>query len=464
MGTRAVIYVRVSSDPRGHQRSVGEQEAECRAACQREGWQVAQVFCDNDRSASRFATKARPGFARMLATLDAGEADVLLTWESSRAQRDLGTFVELRQALMARGVLWHYGDRTYDMSKAKDRKETARDALDAEGASDETSERVQRSVRANAAAGRPHGKVLYGYSRRYDPTTKALVGQVEHPEQAPVVRECAARIANGEALYAVAANLNARGVPAPRSGTWDPTQVRRLCVNVSYIAKRVHRGAVVGDADWPALVDEALHYSCVSRLTDPGRRTNEGRGARHLMSGLLQCGVCGSRCHVLNNRGTMSYQCHERFCTSRKQSAVDEMVTAVVVGRLSQPDLVDLLAPDVDTGEARAEARAEAARLRARLDEHYAAAAAGDLSAQGLGRMEAALLPQIEDAERRARRVLTSPLLQQVSGADAAERWEALSLEQRREVLGLLCTVRILPVGRGKRTFDPASVEVTWRT
>jgi len=243
-----VIYVRVSSDPRGHQRSVSEQEAECRAVCEGEGWQVAQVYCDNDRSASRFATKARPGFAAMLAALDLGKTDVLLTWESSRAQRDLGTFVELRQALMSRGVRWHYGERCYDMSKARDRKETARDALDAEGASDETSERVQRSVRASAAAGRPHGKLLCAYWRQYDPTTRALVGQFPHPEQAEVVRECAARMARGEALYAVAADLNARDVPAPRSGQWDPTQVRRLCVNPSYIAKRTHRGVVVGDA------------------------------------------------------------------------------------------------------------------------------------------------------------------------------------------------------------------------
>jgi len=458
-----VIYVRVSSDPRGHQRSVSEQEAECRAVCEGEGWQVAHVYCDNDRSASRFATKARPGFAAMLAALDLGKADVLLTWESSRAQRDLGTFVELRQALMSRGVRWHYGGRCYDMSKARDRKETARDALDAEGASDETSERVQRSVRANAAAGRPHGKLLYGYRREYDPTTKALVGQFPHPEQAEVVRECAARVARGEALYAVAADLNARAVPAPRSGQWDPTQVRRLCVNPSYIAKRTHRGVVVGDANWPALLEAETHFACVARLTDPARRTNEGRGARHLLSGLLRCGVCGSRCHVLNNRGATSYQCHERFCTSRSQSAVDEMVAAVVVARLAQPDLVDLLSPDDDTDDERAKARAEAGELRARLSEHYAAAAAGDLSAQGLGRMEAALLPRIEAAERRTRQMLTSPLLRQVSGADAAERWGNLTLEQRRAVIGLLCSLTVLPVGRGHRTFDPASVRVDWK-
>ena len=53
---RAVIYARVSSDPNERGRSVSEQEAECRAVCEREGWHVVAVYSDNDRSASRYAT------------------------------------------------------------------------------------------------------------------------------------------------------------------------------------------------------------------------------------------------------------------------------------------------------------------------------------------------------------------------------------------------------------------------
>ena len=52
MGTRGVIYTRVSSDPNDRGRSVAEQETECRAVCQRNDWQVVAVFSDNDRSAT----------------------------------------------------------------------------------------------------------------------------------------------------------------------------------------------------------------------------------------------------------------------------------------------------------------------------------------------------------------------------------------------------------------------------
>src|SRR5215218_4342778 len=89
---RAVIYTRVSSDPNERGRSVGEQEAECRAVCDREGWAVVAVYSDNDRSASRYATKARPEYKRLINAVDAGETDVLVTWEPSRAQRDLAAY------------------------------------------------------------------------------------------------------------------------------------------------------------------------------------------------------------------------------------------------------------------------------------------------------------------------------------------------------------------------------------
>ena len=53
------------------------------------GWEVVRVFTDNDRSASRYATKTRPEHTRLIKFIESGGADVLVTWESSRAQRDL---------------------------------------------------------------------------------------------------------------------------------------------------------------------------------------------------------------------------------------------------------------------------------------------------------------------------------------------------------------------------------------
>src|SRR5215218_7664021 len=177
MGTRAVIYTRVSSDPHDRGRSVDEQEQDCRAVCRHNGWDVARVFSDNDRSASRYATKTRPEHGKLIGFIESGGADVLVTWESSRAQRDLDAYTKLRRLCERHGILWSYQGRVYDMGESTDRFSTGLDALLAERESDETRKRVLRAVRANAEKGRPHGKLLFGYRREYDPVKSELIGQ-----------------------------------------------------------------------------------------------------------------------------------------------------------------------------------------------------------------------------------------------------------------------------------------------
>lgn len=55
---RAVIYVRVSEDKSGEELGVDRQLGDCRALAERRGWQVIDVFADNDTSAA--AGKKRP--------------------------------------------------------------------------------------------------------------------------------------------------------------------------------------------------------------------------------------------------------------------------------------------------------------------------------------------------------------------------------------------------------------------
>ncbi|WP_299956698.1 recombinase family protein [uncultured Modestobacter sp.] len=459
---RAVIYTRVSSDPNERGRSVSEQEDECRAVCQREGWQVVAVYSDNDRSASRYATKARPQYKRVIAAVDAGEADVLVTWEASRAQRDLTAYASLRDLCERRGVLLSYSGRTYDMTDADDRFGTGLDALLAERESDQTRKRVLRAVRANAEKGRPHGRLLYGYRREYDPATRELIGQVPDPVTSEVVKEAARRVLAGETPYAVAQDLDRRGVPTPRGGAgWDLTQVKRLCVNPGYAGKRVHQGRVVGDAAWPPLVDEATHLSLVAKLSDPSRRSQRDSAVKHLLSGIAVCGVCGGRLRVQKNRGFLAYLCTDGFHVSRLEEKVDELVQGVTVARLQRPDVLAVLADDGD--ETVATALAEAREKRARLDGFYDAAASGELTPAALARIEARLLPEIDEAERRAQRATVPAVVAGTAGPDAAARWAELTLPQRREVIDTLMTVRVHPTGRGVRTFRPEDVEIVWK-
>ncbi|MFJ9847516.1 recombinase family protein [Kitasatospora sp. NPDC101155] len=86
---RAFLYARASRDIKGRGSSTAAQMTENRREADDRGWLIVDEFIDDNRSASRYAKKKRARFADMVDRVRAGEADVIITWESSRLQRDL---------------------------------------------------------------------------------------------------------------------------------------------------------------------------------------------------------------------------------------------------------------------------------------------------------------------------------------------------------------------------------------
>lgn len=458
---RAVIYTRVSSDQYGTGRSVDQQEAECRQICERNGWTVVHVFTDNDRSASRRARKGRPGYEQLKQFIGTGGADVLVLWESSRGTRRLDVFVELRDLCELRGALICCKGRTYDMSRADDRRDLGRDAIDDEHSSEQTRERVLRGVRANMATGKPYGRLPYGYRRVYD-DRGLFVEQVPHEEQAAVVREAGRRILAGDSCRNIASDLTARAIPAPEGGSWDAVQIKRLVIRPVCAGLKVHRGQIVGPGDWPAILDEQTYTGCVARLSDPRRKTMRDGSVKHLLSGAGRCGACGGQLRVQKNRSHYAYLCRQAFCVSMKTSTLERFITNVIVARLSQPDAIDLICSPA-SDDLVAAARIERDELTARLETFYAQAADGKLSDTGLANIEARLLPQIESAAARARPVPVPQVLRDLIGDQVAdricERWELLPVAARREVVSILMEVRLHPTTRGTKLYEQMSEE-----
>src|SRR5690625_4678979 len=96
---RAVVYVMISDDPEGAERGVDRQEADCRAYAAAHGWEVSEVFRENDTSAfkqrtitlpsgERVRRVIRPQFRAMLKHLTAGHAQVMVAYDLDRAVRD----------------------------------------------------------------------------------------------------------------------------------------------------------------------------------------------------------------------------------------------------------------------------------------------------------------------------------------------------------------------------------------
>lgn len=480
---RALVYARVSLDV-AEGRSVAEQEAECRAWAEREGWSVDQVITETG-SASRYArsTHARTRWPDLVTAIASGNYDILLTWEHSRATRQLAEYAQLATLCAQHHVLWGYSGRVHDMSQRTDLLTTGFEALMAQDESARTSERVSRAVRARAQAGQPHGKLPYGYRREYDPTTGRLLRQVPDEHQAPIVREIYARILDGDGVRTIASNLSDRGITPPRPPTtrhdrtqaWLGITVRRIALSPTYAAQRVHKGTVVGPAVWDPLVPHETWEKAVAILTDPARHTRAGDStARHLLSGIARCGkpgpdgtVCGGELRHLLNRGRYAtYTCATRGCYGVAVSAprLEDHVDQVIVALLAQHRraLAATGHDDRQGGELQV-AVDDAAALRDRLAGFVREATAGRLSPATLVAIEADLAPQITAAERRIRQLRVPRALDGFDLDDPGAAWHALDVGGKRELLRDLVAVTVLPAGKGnwgRRGLDEDRVRI----
>jgi hypothetical protein len=158
--------------------------------------------------------------------------------------------------------------------------------------------------------------------------------------------------------------------------------------------------------------------------------------------------------YVNYDRGKGVYACARgKGHLIRNEEHLDNYVTAVVLERLATVDFGDFAAEHPEA----VEPRAEAAELRERLDDAAAEYSAGRLSASMLGKVEAELVPKIKAAEKRARAASVPPNIAELAGEGVDERWDAMTVEQQRDVIRVLLDVTVLPSTkpRGSRDLDP---------
>jgi site-specific DNA recombinase len=483
----AFLYGRASHDPRKKGSSVADQLAEGKRLADEYQWPIVDVFKDVDESASRHRKGGpRKDFEAMLDGILAKRCRIVVAFEASRYYRDLDAYLRLRNACAQAGVLLCYDGQVYDLTKRADRKATARDALDAEDEAEGIRERNLRTARQHAAKGHPHGRILYGYRRRYDQDTGDLIDQVPHEEHAAVVRDVFERIAAGESEYSVRADLNRGGVPSPSGeGTqWRPHQLRIMLRNPSYQGRRVHQGKVLTDGKWPPLVDEATWAAVQDVLASPTRAATGNREVRHWLSGIARCGPCDERgVRTLLRMGirksrkgekSYGYQCRNlvnpdaRNCVGIRELLLDAYVEEALLTWLGSPRLAAAFEPGGDAGVAAAAARA--VTLRRQLDEARASAAtigpdgAPALSVASLAALEAALVPQIAAADADARpRSIPAPLEAFRDVADVEAVWADLDITQRRAVARTAVTVRLWPArAPGVRRIEPGRVTLAF--
>lgn len=456
-----VIYVRQSLDRDGKGAAVDRQLTECRDLAKQHKLTVAHEYVDNDVSATK---GTRPGFQQLLASITNGQVSSIIVWHTDRLYRrvrDLVELVELAEQHALKILTVKAGD--LDLNNPAGRMlaqmlgAAARYEVEQKGAR-QIAANVQR---ANAGhwqfSNRP-----YGYER-----IDGKVQIVEH--EAAILREAYDRYLAGETYYAIMSDFNARAVATIGGKPWTITQLRERLKNPAYAGIRTYKGDVVAQGDWEPVISAETWERFNTTKTRRKTRHDWSNKTKYLMSGLAVCGVCSGRMMARpeyrkqpdgSRRTRMSYQCTTNWCVSRGLDAVDEIVQAVVLARLSQPDALTLMTPTVDVTPFVTESQ----ELRQRRDDLAALLAEGVLSAAAVREQQGKLQKRLTALQEQISHAEGGSQLSALAMADDVEdHWHnKLTFTQRRAIITALMTVSIKKQ-KNTRVFDPRDIAIEWR-
>lgn len=278
--TPIAAYVRISKDTYGTGVSVANQLDAIQTWAGRMDYEVAEVFTDNDVSASN--RKPRPAFERLLAS-DWTQAVV---WHQDRLLRrpdDLERIISREPSLLVHQVQAGPLDLSTPSGQMQARIVAAVSLYEVE----QKAERQKNAKLGDAKNGRYVGN-CGRFGQRRDGTWV--------PGEAEAVQEAAKRIASRAVSFnGLAKEWNDAGFLTTRGGQWTKTTIRRYFQSSLLIGKQVYRGVTYDLGDyWKPLLDVDTYDQIQSLIQHPPKGGAKRVVQKYLLSGLLKCGVCGA--------------------------------------------------------------------------------------------------------------------------------------------------------------------------
>jgi DNA modification methylase/DNA invertase Pin-like site-specific DNA recombinase len=453
---RAVIYARYSTDLQ-NANSIRDQIAKCADKAAREGWEIVDEFADAAMSGSR---NDRPAYQTMLSQLRSKRFNIVLTESLDRISRDQEDVAHFFKNARHHDVAIHTLDHGR-ISAMHIGFAGTMNALFLEG----LTEKTHRGLAGRVKDGRSAGGRSYGYRVVHgglDARGKPIRGGLEIDEtEARIVQRIFEEYAAGRSPLHIAAALNSEGIPAPRhkaqgnagSGHWKQNTINGnkqrgtgILNNELYVGRRVWnrlkygkdpitrtRVSRVRPADeWLThevpdlrIISEELWQTVKRRQDaqlpqrqahwtgDPKRLSGSQtlRRRKYLLSGLLECGICGGKMTVAGTGSRKRYYCSNHkekgaaVCqgiSGIRQTDAEALVLKGLRTQLMLPAAYERFR--VDFGKRiQAQGRELAADQKFRLAElrQLEAQQANFVRAVGEGQALATLLPALEDVERK---------------------------------------------------------------
>jgi DNA invertase Pin-like site-specific DNA recombinase len=383
MPTRCAVYARYSSDQQRPE-SIADQIRHSRQeAARHTDWTVLDDQIYADQAVSGASVEGRSGLQRLVqaALLKPRPFDLILVDDTSRLSRDVVDTVQHFRELRFHGV-----DLFFVNQGLHSGRDNAEFLLAIYGAMDseyirELGRKTHRGLEGQALHGFSAGGIALGYQRQplYDATATDRDGHqrrlgvrwIVDPSEAAVVQEIFQLYATGCGLAAIAAALNARGVPCPRQAKghrtrrdsvgpgWDVSSVRVILMNEVYRGRliwnrsrwvrvpgtRRRRRVMRPESEWVVkerpdlrIIEEGLWQDVQARRMrvraryDNTARFGKSRSeyGKYLLSGLLVCGTCKGSMSI---RTSSKIKSQKYGCTRRWRRGPSVCTNAILVRR-----------------------------------------------------------------------------------------------------------------------------------
>lgn len=325
------LYLRLSrEDEEGAEsQSISNQREYLRQYAADRGWTVAAIYTDDGYSGTSFS---RPGFRQLLADIEAGKINTVLTKDLSRLGRDqIGTMYYYQIYFPQRRVRYIAVSEGIDTGGGGS-GELVLPFLAA--ANDFYTADISRKVRAALEVRKRSGRFIgaqppMGY--RKDPEAPGHL--IPDPETGPVIGLLFRTFLSCGSVSGTARALTAGGIPTPSQckkgpqsrfpGLWSGTMVRRILTNPTYaghltqnrarkVGYKVEKRVTLPREAW--IVVPNTHQPLVSQQVFDRvqallavRSYAPRTGSGHLLTGLAFCADCGSPMTYVKGRGGACY-------------------------------------------------------------------------------------------------------------------------------------------------------------
>lgn len=313
---KAVIYARFSCSKQ-REASIDDQLRVCREWCERERYDVVNVYTDYAMSGR---TDERPAFQKMISA--AGESDVVVVYMMDRFSRDPYDAPIYKRELAKHGVrvvsaMENVPDTPEGMLLDKLLEGMA--AME----SMKNSARTKRGMEGNALKCMANGVHLYGYDIGSDGLYHI------NEDQAVFVREAYSRRLCGEAPASIARYLASMGVVTYAGNPCSPTMVEHMLRSEKYCG--VYKfGDIRIEGGMPAIVKRETWLAVQSAPRAKRRKSEEFR--EYPLAGRSVC-MCGANLagHSAHGHGGRYdyYVCGKR-CGQVKAVRADALELAIV--------------------------------------------------------------------------------------------------------------------------------------